>query len=230
LATGDKYADDRFQRIAANYDRTNRIISAGLDRIWRRQAIALLHRRPGETTLDLCCGTGEITIALAHQRIPGRLIGLDISEAMLARASRKLIAEPNAVELVRGDTGAIPFADAAVDSIICGFGLRNLRDWPGGLREMRRVLRPGGRVVLLEFIPPPSGIRGWLARTWIERVVPLLGRLLTGDDEAYRFLARSVIGFVSLGALAGEMEQAGFISVEGRRLFPGVVAVWQGRV
>lgn len=230
MTTGEDNGGDRFQRIAANYDRTNRILSLGLDRLWRRRAIDLLQRRPGETTLDLCCGTGEIAIALAQQRIPGKLIGLDISEAMLACASRKILAGSHAVELVCGDASAIPFADADFDSVICGFGLRNLSDRATGLREMRRILRPGGRAVLLEFVPPPVGMRGWPARAWIERAVPMVGRLLTSDAEAYEFLARSVTGFVSPASLIDEMEQAGFIAVEGRRLFPGVVAVWQGTV
>ena len=231
MVSGDDRAGrERFQRIAVSYDQTNRILSLGLDQLWRRRAINILQRGPGETTLDLCCGTGEIAKALAQRQMPGRLVGLDISDAMLARASRKLGVVPHAVELVRGDACATPFKDAEFDSIICGFGLRNVSDRLVGLREMRRILRPGGRLVLLEFVPPPAGAHGWPTRIWIERVVPLLGRLLTGDAEAYEFLARSVTSFVSLGSLALEIEQAGFTAVEGRILFPGVVAVWRGMV
>jgi demethylmenaquinone methyltransferase / 2-methoxy-6-polyprenyl-1,4-benzoquinol methylase len=205
-----------FDRIAPVYDAMNRTMTAGLDRRWRRiTAEAVV--RPGDEVLDACCGTGDLAIACA--RAGGRVTGLDFSERMLDRARRKA---PE-LEWVSGDLLALQFADASFDAATVGFGVRNVEDLDGALRELRRVLRPGGRVGILEITPPRGFLRPFY-RFWFDGVVPLLGKLLPGGS-AYTYLPASVRRFPEPEDLASLIASAGFRDVRYRTFAGGIVAL-----
>ena len=222
VTSGRLGADDvrtMFDRIAPVYDAMNRIMTAGLDRRWRRETVAEVVRS-GDRVLDACCGTGDLAVAAA--RAGGTVTGLDFSEAMLERARRK---EPS-IEWVRGDLLALPFEDGAFDSATVGFGIRNLEDVDGTLSELRRVLRSGGRLGILE-ITRPSGVIRHFYGLWFDRVVPLLGKVLPGGS-AYAYLPASVRRFPGPEELAELLRQAGFEDVRYRLFAGGIVALHTG--
>ncbi|HZD88264.1 MAG TPA: bifunctional demethylmenaquinone methyltransferase/2-methoxy-6-polyprenyl-1,4-benzoquinol methylase UbiE [Gaiellaceae bacterium] len=209
-----------FDRIAPVYDAMNRVMTAGLDRRWRaatvREAV-----RPGDHVLDACCGTGDLALA-ARAAGAGRVVGVDFSEPMLERARRKA---PE-LEWVRADVLALPFEDGSFDSAVVGFGIRNVEDLEGALRELRRVLRPEGRLGILE-ITTPGGLLSPFYRVWFDRVVPLLGRLLPGGD-AYTYLPASVRRFPRPDDLAELLASSGFAAVRFRLFAGGIVALHLG--
>lgn len=209
-----------FDRIAPVYDAMNRVMTAGLDQRWRKETVRET-ARPGDRVLDACCGTGDLALA-ARDAGAGSVIGLDFSDAMLARARRKA---PE-LEFVQGDVLALPFEDASFDAAVVGFGIRNVSDLEDGLRELRRVLRPGGRLGILE-ITTPRGVLAPFYRLWFDRAVPLLGRVLPGG-EAYTYLPASVRRFPGPEALADLLAACGFGSVRFRLFAGGIVALHVG--
>jgi demethylmenaquinone methyltransferase / 2-methoxy-6-polyprenyl-1,4-benzoquinol methylase len=208
-----------FDRIAPVYDTMNRLMSAGLDQRWRRIA-AEAAVRPGDRVLDACCGTGDL--ALAAHAVGGRVTGLDFSERMLERAARK----SEEVEWMRGDALQLPFDDGSFDAVTVGFGVRNLEDLGNGLGEFRRVLRPGGRLAVLE-ITQPAGPLAPFFRLWFDGLVPLAGKLLPGGS-AYTYLPASVRRFPGPVEFAGLMRRAGFEPVAYRLFAGGIVALHVG--
>jgi demethylmenaquinone methyltransferase / 2-methoxy-6-polyprenyl-1,4-benzoquinol methylase len=208
-----------FDRIAPVYDVMNRVMTAGLDRRWRRLTARAVVR-PGDRVLDACCGTGDLALACAAEG--GRVTGLDFSEPMLERARRKR----GAVEWVLGDVLALPFEDGAFDAATVGFGVRNVPDLAAGLAELRRVLRPGGGLAILE-ITRPRGLLAPFYRLWFDGIVPLLGKILPGGS-AYAYLPASVRRFPGPEELASLLEAAGFGAVRFRLLAGGIVALHVG--
>jgi demethylmenaquinone methyltransferase/2-methoxy-6-polyprenyl-1,4-benzoquinol methylase len=208
-----------FDRIAPVYDLMNRLMTAGLDVRWRRIAAAATVR-PGDRVLDACCGTGDL--ALAAQAAGGSVTGLDFSPRMLERARRKA----PGMTWVEGDVMALPFADGAFDAATVGFGIRNVADLEGGLAELRRVLRPGGRVAVLE-ITQPEGVLAPFYRLWFDRLVPSLGRAF-GQSAAYEYLPASVRRFPPVVELAGLLTATGFADVRWRTFAGGIVALHMG--
>ncbi|HEY3017460.1 MAG TPA: bifunctional demethylmenaquinone methyltransferase/2-methoxy-6-polyprenyl-1,4-benzoquinol methylase UbiE [Gaiellaceae bacterium] len=206
-----------FDRIAPVYDAMNRTMTAGLDRRWRRLTAEAVVR-PGDSVLDACCGTGDLAIACA--RAGGRVTGLDFSEPMLEQARRKA---PE-LEWVRGDLLELPFADGSFDAATVGFGVRNVEDLDRALRELRRVLRVGGRLAVLE-ITRPRGVLAPFYRFWFDGVVPLLGKLLPGGS-AYTYLPASVRRFPGPEELAARIVAAGFGEVRVRLFAGGIVALY----
>ena len=209
-----------FDRIAPVYDAMNRVMTAGLDRRWRRTTISEAVQ-PGDRVLDACCGTGDLALA-ARKAGAGSVVGVDFSDGMLERARRKA---PE-LEWIQADVLALPFEDASFDAAVVGFGVRNVDDLEAGLRELRRVLRPGGRLGILEITTP----RGFLApfyRVWFDRIVPLLGRLLPGGD-AYTYLPASVRRFPGPEELVNLLERCGFGAVRFRLFAGGIVALHVG--
>jgi demethylmenaquinone methyltransferase / 2-methoxy-6-polyprenyl-1,4-benzoquinol methylase len=205
-----------FDRIAPVYDAMNRVMTAGLDRRWRRITVEQVVRK-GDRVLDACCGTGDL--ALAARSRGADVVGLDFSEAMLERARAK----SSEIEWIRGDVLALPFGDASFDAVTVGFGVRNVDDLEAGLRELRRVLCPGGRVGILE-ITRPRGLVAPFYRLWFDRVVPLLGKVLPGGS-AYTYLPASVRRFPGPEELAALLEGSGFAAVRFRLFAGGIVAL-----
>jgi demethylmenaquinone methyltransferase/2-methoxy-6-polyprenyl-1,4-benzoquinol methylase len=208
-----------FDRIAPVYDVMNRVMTAGLDVRWRRLAAESVVRK-GDRVLDAACGTGDL--AIADQKAgASRVTGLDFSEKMLERARRKA-----PLEWVQGDMLALPFADGTFDAATVGFGVRNVEDLELGLRELRRVLRPGGRLAILEITQPRGALRPFYS-LWFDRVVPLIGRWLPGGD-AYTYLPASVKRFPTAERLADLLRDAGFTDVRFRLLAGSIVALHTG--
>ena len=205
-----------FDRIAPVYDAMNRVMTMGLDRRWRRLAAEAVVQN-GNEVLDACCGTGDL--AVADERAGGDVTGLDFSERMLDRARPKSAA----VSWVRGDVLAMPFRDASFDVVTVGFGIRNVEDLEAGLRELARVLRPGGRLGCLEITRPRGALRPFF-RLWFDGLVPLAGKLLPGG-AAYSYLPASVRRFPGPEDLADAMRRAGFDDVGWRLLGGGIVAL-----
>jgi len=213
-----------FDQIAPRYDTANSLFSLDRDRAWRRRAARLTRLQPGQTALDLCTGTGK----LAHELVPlvrpgGRVIGIDFSSGMLNLARQR---EPQ-VEFRQGDVTKLSEDDATVDAVTIAFGLRNLVNRDAALREMRRVLRPGGRLVVLEFAPPTGPLMATY-RFYLGRVMPAVVRLSSASESnAYRYLAETVEGFPQPAVLARELEAIGF-DVVVQRMTIGIVAFHVG--
>jgi demethylmenaquinone methyltransferase/2-methoxy-6-polyprenyl-1,4-benzoquinol methylase len=217
---------EMFDRITPAYDRMNRLMSAGMDGRWRARAVRCAGLAPGASAVDVCCGTGDLAIELLDAvSSRGRVVGLDFSERMLEAARAK----SSQVEWIRGDALDLPFGNGEFDAATVGFGVRNLPDIERGFREMARVVRGGGRVVCLELTEPPRLVAPF-ARIWTDRAVPLLGRLVARETDAYRYLPASVHRFPPADELAAVMGRAGLRRVRFRRLSGGAVAVHVGTV
>jgi demethylmenaquinone methyltransferase/2-methoxy-6-polyprenyl-1,4-benzoquinol methylase len=208
-----------FDRIAPVYDAMNRTMTVGLDQRWRRRTAAAVVR-PGDAVLDACCGTGDLAIACA--RGGGRVTGLDFSEPMLERARRK---DPG-IEWMHGDVLALPFAEESFDAATVGFGVRNVEDLDRALGELRRVLKTGGRIAILE-ITRPRGALAPFYKLWFDGVVPLLGKVLPGGS-AYTYLPASVRRFPGPEELARLMAAARFEDIRYRLFAGGIVALHMG--
>ncbi|HLZ91772.1 MAG TPA: bifunctional demethylmenaquinone methyltransferase/2-methoxy-6-polyprenyl-1,4-benzoquinol methylase UbiE [Candidatus Acidoferrum sp.] len=229
---------EMFTEIAPHYDFLNHLLSLQLDRAWRARTARRL--RPilasGDArVLDLCCGTGDLAFALARSG-SARVMGADFSHAMLVRANTKKQArtQRNRVEggapipFFEADALRLPFADGSLDVVTTAFGFRNLANYQGGLQEIRRVLKPGGTLAILEFTEPPPGWAGNLYRWYCRTVLPKIGGLLSGNSKAYKYLPASVARFFHPGELASLMGAVGFERVEYQLWTLGSVALHTG--
>jgi demethylmenaquinone methyltransferase/2-methoxy-6-polyprenyl-1,4-benzoquinol methylase len=219
-----------FDRVAARYDLLNSLMSAGLHHRWRERAADRAAVGPGDSALDVCCGTGDLTLELASRLSPGgSVVGCDFSEPMLDLAREKAEARGTAgVRFEWADALSLPYDAGRFDGVTVGFGLRNFADRDRGLREMARVLRPGGRLVVLEFTRPTRPPFSTFYSLWFDRIAPILGRI-SDDPEAYAYLAESVRGFPGPVGLAEKMDRAA--GLEGIRytiLAGGIVTIHTG--
>jgi demethylmenaquinone methyltransferase/2-methoxy-6-polyprenyl-1,4-benzoquinol methylase len=226
----DRRIAEMFDRVAPRYDALNRILSGGRDAGWRRRAAALARMGPREIALDVGVGTGDLAFGLLDASDPSvRVVGVDISplmvDAVRQRAAARL--DPRFAPLLATATG-LPFADGSFDRVVAGFAVRNFGDLALGLREMRRVLRAGGRAVILELSTPPNPIVGVAYRLYFHRLSPLIAAMLGGDASAYRYLPRSVAAFPDANGLAAHMRDAGFARVRYERLNLGIAAIHVG--
>jgi demethylmenaquinone methyltransferase/2-methoxy-6-polyprenyl-1,4-benzoquinol methylase len=219
-----------FDRIAARYDLMNTLMSAGLHHRWRTRAADLARLGPGERALDVCCGTGDLALELKRRvGAAGEVVGLDFSEPMLERAREKSRRLQMDVEYRNGNALELPFGEASFDAATVGFGVRNLVDLRGGIAEMARVVRPGGRVVLLEITAPRRPPLSWFYSIWFFRLVPLLGAV-AGQSDAYSYLPESVRNFPAAPELARLMHDLGLREVTYLLLAGGIIAIHAGTV
>ena len=216
-----------FDRIAGVYDPMNRAMTAGLDRRWRERTVERAELVSGDRALDVCCGTGDLALELARAVGPtGGVIGCDFSEPMLDIAREKA-AGTTQVRFEWADALSLPYDDATFDAVTVGFGVRNLADLERGLAELARVLRPGGRLVILEITQPRRPPLSWFFSLWFDRLVPLLGTL-AGDRDAYTYLPQSVKRFPAPARLAEMMSAAGLERVRYLVLAGGIIAIHSG--
>ena len=215
-----------FGRIAPRYDLANHLLSANFDRMWRRhtvQRVRPILERPDARALDICCGTGDLAAAL-QKRSAGRVLASDFCHPMLVAARRKL----GGGALFESDALRLPVRDGSLDLITVAFGFRNLTDYDAGLREMRRVLRPGGMAAILEFSQPRARLFAAAYHFYSRRLLPLIGGVITGERDAYRYLPESIRKFPDAEELAEEMRRAGFAEATFERLTGGIVALHLG--
>jgi demethylmenaquinone methyltransferase/2-methoxy-6-polyprenyl-1,4-benzoquinol methylase len=218
-----------FSGIAGRYDLLNHLLSGNIDKRWRRVAVRALESSlvEGARVLDVACGTGDLSLVLAEAGAV-RVVGLDFCRPMLEIARRKAEADSRLIPFVEGDALRLPFANETFDAATIAFGLRNLAGVADGLRELRRILRPGGRLAVLEFSSPVvPGFRA-LFRFYFTRVLPRVGGLLSGSRGAYEYLPDSVLKFPDQKRLAELMREEGFEGVEYRNLTGGVAALHTG--
>ena len=215
-----------FDRIAGVYDRMNSVMTAGMHHRWRERAADLAELQPGDRALDVATGTGDLALALKRRVGPaGEVVGSDFSERMLAIARGK----SREVRFEWGDALALPYADGSFAAATVGFGARNFADLARGLREMVRVVRPGGRVVVLEITTPERPPLSWFFGLWFDRAVPALGRA-AGNQAAYSYLPSSVQRFPAPRALAAELAAAGLTEVRWLLTAGGIIALHSGTV
>jgi demethylmenaquinone methyltransferase/2-methoxy-6-polyprenyl-1,4-benzoquinol methylase len=219
-----------FDRIAGRYDLMNTVMSAGMHHRWRTRTADLAGIGPGDSALDLCCGTGDLALELARRVHPGgRVVGVDFSAPMLQLARSKSLAAGVAITRVEGNALELPFDDGEFDAATVGFGIRNLVDLERGLAEMVRVVRPGGRVVILEITTPRRAPLKWFYALWFDRIVPLLGTV-AGDRDAYTYLPSSVRRFPPAEELAALLGRARLREIRFLILAGGIIAIHAGRV
>ena len=218
-----------FDRIAGVYDRMNAVMTAGLDRRWRARAADLAAVGPGDRVLDVATGTGDLALELAGRVAPGgEVVGSDFAEAMLERARAKAVGRPD-LRFEWGDALALEHPDDAFAAATVAFGARNFADLDRGLAEMARVVRPGGRVVVLEITTPRTPPLSWFYRLWFDRIVPGLGRV-AGDPDAYAYLPDSVRRFPGPEGLAAAMAGAGMRDIHWLVTAGGIIAIHRGTV
>lgn len=215
-----------FGRIAGRYDLLNALLSAGIDRRWRTALVRHLGELKGRVLVDSCCGTGDLSFALA--RAGARVVGVDFTPEMLGRARQKK--RKGRACFVAGDALALPLSDACVDAAAIAFGIRNVGDRAKGLEEMMRVVRPGGTVLVLEFSLPRSRFVGALYRFYFTRILPRLGGWISGDAAAYRYLPETVLAWPSPEELRAEMASLGLEACGYRLLSGGIACLSYGRV
>jgi len=233
-ADASKKVREMFTEIAPRYDLLNHLLSLQVDRLWRARAAR--HLRPiflnrEASVLDLCCGTGDLAIAI-NRRYWARVVGVDFAHSMLVRANKKSarLHSPDLVQLrpiryFEADALRLPFADGTFDLVTTAFGFRNLANYEAGLREIQRVLKPGGTVGILEFAEPPEGRLGDLYRWYFCYVLPKIGGFISGDQAAYKYLPKSVARFFRPTELAAFMTAVGYQSVDYRVWTFGTVAL-----
>ncbi len=221
-----------FGKVAHRYDLANHLLSANIDKSWRNRTVRRVSdilKRPDARIMDLACGTGDLLVALEREA-GRRLIGSDFCHPMLAGAQAKLSRLGLGSSLLEADALSLPLPDASLDLITIAFGFRNLANYRAGLREMRRVLRPGGAVAILEFTQPPNRAFAALYNWYSRRILPILGGAISGAPEAYKYLPESVRKFPDGPELAAIMGESGFPSVEWEYLTFGIVALHIGRL
>ncbi|HMC96718.1 MAG TPA: bifunctional demethylmenaquinone methyltransferase/2-methoxy-6-polyprenyl-1,4-benzoquinol methylase UbiE [Flavobacteriales bacterium] len=221
--------EQMFDAISPKYDLLNRLFSMGVDQGWRRKVIRLVAREPVENLLDVATGTADLAI-LAAKKVK-HVVGVDISEGMLAHGRTKVKARKleDRITLQRADSAALPFADGTFDAITVAFGVRNYEDLERGIRDMARVLKPNGRLFVLEFSKPRNNLLGGLFRFYFHRVMPFVGRLVSRDSAAYTYLPKSVDAFPDGEAFVRILEKCGLREAKAEALTGGIATLYIAR-
>ena len=230
-AEASRKVREMFTQIAPRYDLLNHLLSLQLDRVWRARTARKLKpilSRADAVVLDLCCGTGDLAFAMARKG-KARIIGADFAHTMLVRANAKSAAEANSrLPFLESDALQLPFADESFDLVTAAFGFRNLANYEDGLREMRRILKPGGTIGILEFTEPPVGLFGDFYRWYFRKILPKVGGAISGDAAAYKYLPSSVARFFRPEELCELMRGVGLQNVEAAVWTGGTVALHTG--
>jgi demethylmenaquinone methyltransferase/2-methoxy-6-polyprenyl-1,4-benzoquinol methylase len=224
-----RYVNHLFETIAARYDFFTVLMSYGMDRGWKREMVRMLDLKGSETTLDIACGTGDIAFMTAARLTTGRATGLDITQAMLDIAERKRVERH--IENVcfhRGDIMRMPFADATFDCVTGGYALRNVPDVAGALAEIKRVLKPGGRLLSLDFGHPPSRVYRRAYLRYLAVVGSVVGLMMHGDADTYRYIPETLKLYPGQRGVREMMEAAGFVSAGFREFGGGIMAINYG--
>ncbi|MCG8567296.1 MAG: bifunctional demethylmenaquinone methyltransferase/2-methoxy-6-polyprenyl-1,4-benzoquinol methylase UbiE [Desulfobacterales bacterium] len=225
------FVKDMFDKIAPRYDFLNRLLSLRQDTMWRRQMVDAAKLSKGDTILDVACGTCDVALeASSRLKDQAQIIGLDFSHGMLKLGQSKLQRLGNsAIQLVNGNALALPFGKKWVDAVFIAFGIRNIMDRQGALEEFHRVLKPGGRVVVLELTTPEKGLLRQIYLSYFQKILPRIGAYFSKDNDAYSYLPESVLKFPSASNFARLMKSAGFESVRFKPMTFGIVTLFVGR-
>jgi demethylmenaquinone methyltransferase/2-methoxy-6-polyprenyl-1,4-benzoquinol methylase len=226
-----QWVRDMFGRVAGRYDLLNHLLSFNLDKRWRARTVervSSILEKPGVRVLDLCCGTGDVLLALEARRRDAAIFGSDFCHPMLLQAKLKLGAPRTASRLFEADALALPMRDASLDLVTVAFGFRNLAHYVKGLEELLRVLKPGGVAAILEFSQPPNRAFAAVYGLFSTRVLPWVGGVISGSRDAYSYLPESIRKFPGAEDLASAMRRSGFRRVEFERMTGGAVALHLG--
>lgn len=216
--------NDLFDRIATRYDLINDVQSAGLHRIWKWRLVRMATLESGQTALDVCCGTGDVTLALAGSG--AHVQGLDFSTRMLEIARRRATDEASRnVAFLQGDALQLPFADSTFDAVTISYGLRNLSDFQQGVAELHRVAKPGGRILVLDFGKPANKTWRWLYYTYLRCMVPVFGKLFCGDSAAYAYILVSLKAYPAQEGVAAELRALNCRNVRIISLLGGAMSI-----
>lgn len=232
MATKNTAPEDKelFGRIARNYDFLNHLLSFNIDQAWRRKLVRSAGARPGERILDVCVGTGDIAIRFAQSNRAGQIVGIDLTDEMLRIARRKIRMERagTPIKLLKGDGLNLPFPDCSFDVVSIGFGLRNLGHHRKAISEMVRVLKPGGRLLILEFSPPQNNLFGRVYGLYLNTVIRALGGIVSGSAEAYGHLSTSIANFPKPEEVVELMKAQGLGELRSERLNGGIAYIYRG--
>ncbi len=230
-ADASRKVREMFTQIAPRYDLLNHLLSLQLDRLWRARTAKKLRAilsRPDAVVLDLCCGTGDLAFAMAR-KAKAKVIGADFAHTMLVRANEKSAAETGGqIKFLESDALRLPFGNESFDLVTAAFGFRNLANYEAGLREMQRVLKPGGTMAILEFTEPPAGFFGGFYRWYFRKILPKVGGAISGDAAAYKYLPSSVARFFRPEELCELMRSVGLQNVAASVWTGGTVALHTG--
>lgn len=224
----DIYVKNLFDRIYWRYDLMNRVMSLGMDQAWRRRVAGLCRTRRGSVALDACCGTGALIRELREVVGDGKVFGIDFSDNMLELATR-IYGSDERVSLIRGDVLNLPFRDESFDCVTAAYCLRNLKDVRAGVRELVRVLKPGGRMVVLDLSMPAARVMSEIYKLYLGKIVPTLGWLIVGHYDAYAHMLKSLERFPVREALVKIMEEEGLEDVKYEEIAMGAIAIHHGR-
>ncbi len=231
-ATSNRQVQKMFSDIAPRYDLLNRLLSCGQDQYWRKRAVTRLSPQSGERFLDIATGTADVALEIIRNVPKGavQVVGMDFSEKMLELARQKIdsLDKANSIQLECGSAESLPFEDNSFDGTTTAFGIRNFSDIGRSLREMHRVLKPGGRCVILEFSLPRNPILNALYRFYFEWLLPKVGRLISKHPSAYTYLPETVAAFPVRKEFSSLMQQAGFMNVTYKELTLGIVILYTG--